>query len=230
MVAIVTGAPHSSPLQRAFFIALMGEIALIGLAGWLMTRDSLPLPPLVQPMRLQLVELPPAPPLPEIRTPSPPPEQKPKMEQKPAPSPVPKSVVKPLPSVLPVVPPSPAPMDPAPVAMLAAEASPASAPPPTRANQDVTADFESKVRTAIQSVLRYPVAAKALGREGRVRVSFDFIDGQASDIHVVDSADLEAFDHAALVAVQEARFPAAPLELNRQMLHFSIWVEFFKKR
>jgi protein TonB len=101
---------------------------------------------------------------------------------------------------------------------------------PTSANRDVTADYESKVRTAIQTALHFPMAAKALGREGRVRLAFDFIDGQTSNIRIAESGDLEAFDHAAEEAVQTASYPTPPTELRHQTLHFLIWVEFFKKR
>jgi protein TonB len=238
MVAILLSADETPvALYRAFLIALVVEIVLIGAAvGWLSMRSPAPLSQSAQPLRLQLVELLPTTPQPEIQAPPPPPEPKPQLKPKtaetPVPRPLPKVIPKPLPQVVAVVPPTIVPQDapPAPAAASTVEPQQISPPAPVNSSHDITADYESKVRAAIQSALGYPVAAKALGREGRVQVSFDFNDGQISKIRIVNSGDLEAFDHAAEVAVQTANYPTSPAELRHQTLHFLIWVEFLKKR
>ena len=225
---------HALPMHRAVLLALVIEAALVsGVIAWLTLRTpEPPPPPQPPPMRLQLVEVPPAPPKPEIiAPPEPKPEPKPKPIEKPVPQPK-KPPPKPLPPVVAPVVPMTAPPDapPAPAAMVAAEIARPMPPAPSNQHADITADFESKVRAAIQSALHYPVAAKAMGREGRVRVGFDFIDGLASNIRVVQSGDLDVFDHAAEAAVEAASYPVIPAELQHRSLHFVIWVEFLKKR
>jgi protein TonB len=223
-------------MHRALLVALLVETALVGAAiAWLTMRTVEPPPSPTQPMRLSLVDMPPAPPQPEIQKPpaiEPAPQPMPQVEAKRAPRP--KAVAKPLPRVQPVVPPSAVPPDApaAPVATAVATSAPEmpQAPPSTKANHDIAADYESKVRAAIQTALHFPVAAKALGREGRVRVSFDFVDGQTSNIRIAESGDLDAFDHAAEEAVRTASYPTPPAELLHQTLHLLIWVEFFKNR
>jgi protein TonB len=95
--------------------------------------------------------------------------------------------------------------------------------------QEAEIRFETLLRAAVQEAARFPAAAKAMGRQGRVRVRFDFLDGKVSNLQIVQSEDFPPFDQAALAAVEEAHYPPVPPHLQHQLLHLTVWVEFLKR-
>ena len=86
--------------------------------------------------------------------------------------------------------------------------------------------FEGKVNTAVQAALHYPPAARMLNRQGRVRVEFDYLDGQVSDIHVVTPSPFQLLNRAALETVRDAHYPQPPDALRHQRVHMTVWVQF----
>jgi protein TonB len=116
----------------------------------------------------------------------------------------------------PVAPPVPTPPPPAPVA----------SPPPSVVTTGVTASFETKVRDAVQSALRFPAAARMMHLSGRTKVGFSYRDGQVSDAHVVTSSGSDVLDRAAIDAVYSARYPMPEDAQKHHVLTFDIWVVF----
>jgi protein TonB len=231
--------PDGLPLHRAAGMALLVEAILVGgTIWWLMTAPpAAPPPARPAPMQLHVVELPPAPvPAPPAPPTPPPPDPKPVVKEPPPPQPVQKPVVKPQPHPVAVVPTTPPPPDAAPApAAIATDAPvepPAPPPPPAAAapSADAIADFNARANAAIQAVVVYPLAAKALGREGRVRVGFNFTDGVVSAVEVIESSGLEVFDRTAVTTVETAAYPPTPAEMRHRTVPLKVWVEFVKKQ
>lgn len=88
------------------------------------------------------------------------------------------------------------------------------------------ARFEDQVRTAVQSAMVYPYAARSSHISGQTQVSFNYMDGQVSALKVVVSSGSSMLDHAALLAVSAASYPPPPKHLKGQMLPFLAWVKF----
>lgn len=232
------------PLPAALATALVLEAGLVGGLAWHLAprAQTTPEPPVV--MQVSHVALPAAedhprqapkpsdPPLPKPATdiqaeppkPVPPPRPAPD-KQRPAPKQAAPAISPPaaLPTVEPV-------LETPPAVTQAAAPPPIStdtAPGPVQEQESVR--FETLLRAAVQEAARFPAAARAMGRQGRVRVGFDFEDGRVSAVKVVSSADFDAFDEAAMTAVAEARYPTPPAHLQRKLLHLTVWVEFLKK-
>lgn len=174
----------------------------------------------------------PKPPPPKSLTkPKPAPKPRPQPHHRPKPTPKPKPVrhrvvhqkIKPVPQPPlprpPVVPPKPItpPVDTAPPTPIA---------PPAPDLASIKADFERKMRSAIQSAVRYPAAAKMMRLSGRVLVGFDYQDGTISNVHVLTSSQSTLLDRAALVTVRQAAYPSVPAVLKGKRLSFDIWVGF----
>lgn len=228
------------PLHHALGLALAVEGLIAGLALW---RLQIPAPPpstAVTVMRIEHVDLT-APPQPKSVEPP-----QPQAPAPPQPAPRKPTAAKPLPARPPrpvaVATPAPRVEQPVPASVTASEPkmekmeTPTAAVPATPApsvatsvQQEAAVRFETLLRAAVQEAAKFPAAAKAMGRQGRVRIGFDFLDGQVSALRVVQSSDFPPFDQAALAAVEEAHYPPAPVHLQHQTLHLTVWVEFLKK-
>jgi len=78
----------------------------------------------------------------------------------------------------------------------------------------VTATLQQRIRTAIQAALRYPAAAAAMQLTRRAQVQLDYQSGAVRNIQLKQSAGTPLLDRAALSAVRDARYPAAPAEIG----------------
>ncbi|KAF1042071.1 MAG: hypothetical protein GAK35_02916 [Herbaspirillum frisingense] len=202
-------------------------LALLLLAGGL--RDAKPLKPKYdEPVRLEFIEPPPAPPqpVPPPRSePKPEPVQKPKPEPKPEPRPEPKPLPK-APSA-PSVPTAPADTAQAPTETATPRSEPAAPPqkaaptpqpsappsPPAAPKANVEAEFIGKVRAYLNSVKRYPTGREAsLQRpEGTVKVWFVLRrDGSVVDAGIEESSNSMLLDQAARRSINLGQFPAFP--------------------
>lgn len=93
---------------------------------------------------------------------------------------------------------------------------------------DVPATFSDKARTAVQSAVQYPYAAKMAHITGNTRVAFLYMDGLISNPRIIKSSGYDSLDRAALKAVSEAKYPLTPPELEHRSLSLEIVVRFFQ--
>ena len=209
-------------------LALLIEATLLGALAWLGTHQAPPPPP---PVEITLSQPKPVPkPLPKPVTPKPIPKPLPKPLPKPRPH---LTHPKPLPRPLPP-PPQPRALIPPPAPQAAATPAMPVAPPPKPApapvqHPDLAAtrlSFEGALREAIQAAVRFPEAARLMHVSGRVLVSFEFLDGQVSQVRVAHSSGVDMLDSAAMAAVREAPYPPTPAALASQPMRFRIWVRF----
>jgi protein TonB len=231
---------HSSAKERAHLypsaaLALITEVLLLaGVFVWLTHRPAAepPPPPTLLSLAPPDVPKPPAPPQP-VPAPTPP---KPVTPVKPAPRP---KVVEHVRHVVHATPPKPTPTPPVPTPAPALPmttptdppalpAAPAAPPPPPAPPAAPHADpsFESALREAIQSALRYPEAARMDGMDGRARVAFDYRDGAVSNVRLVASSGVGMLDRAALAAVRDASYPKPAPALVGKTLSEQLWVTF----
>ena len=137
-------------------------------------------------------QLHPAPPPPPIKTasieipPNPPPP----------PPPPPRNI--PTPNAVPVQPPQPPPI-------------PNTSRP---APENIMTEFTSSMLQAINAAKVYPKESLLAGESGEAVVSFDYVNGVVSNIHVDKSSGSRALDRAAMTAVQKAALPPKPAELT----------------
>ncbi len=193
---------------RSLGAAAILEVAIaVGVAGILIWQQLHPAPP-PPPIQSASLEIPPNPPPPppppprNVPTPQPP-QPQPLSEVPPIPTPIP------TPNAVPVQPPSPPPI-------------PTSRPP----NQDsIMAEFQASMRAAIDAAKVYPKEAVMAGETGTVTVSFDYVNGVVSNIHVDRSSGSRAIDKSAMQAVQKAAMPPKPAELAG-VGHFVILVNY----
>ncbi|MBN2856694.1 MAG: TonB family protein, partial [Halothiobacillaceae bacterium] len=165
----------------------------------------------------------PAPPPPEIKpvVKHEPPPKPPKVAHKEAHKKEPKVVHKIIPvhaEPIPEAPPEPRPM-PAPPA-------PAPSPSAPAVNAQVSMAFEAQVRSAVQSALVYPAAARMMHLSGRTKVGFIYQDGQTSGLRVIQSSGSALLDNAALTAVRAAQYPEPAAAQRHKPLSFELWVQF----
>ncbi|WP_084168702.1 TonB family protein [Paraburkholderia acidipaludis] len=221
-------------LYTAAGVALVVELALLGL-GWAMLGHKSATPPPERPPTLLSLTSAPAP-HPAAPTPAPPtPKPPPPVPQPHRTEPVhraahaapPRPVTEPprptpAPSAAPLPAPSPAtaPTDAAP------PPAPAPAPAPTPAPAGPSPDFASKVRAAIQAALHYPESARMAGISGRTRVAFQYRDGAVSGETVVVSSGVALLDRAALAAVRDADYPRPEPAFAGKTLTEQLWVNF----
>ena len=99
-------------------------------------------------------------------------------------------------------------------------------PPSLQARQsppaDVVDEFAAQMLQAIDAAKIYPHDALLKGKSGEVVVSFDYVDGVVSGIHVDRSSGYSELDAAAVQAVQRAVLPTKPAQLaglNRFVFH-----------
>jgi len=103
--------------------------------------------------------------------------------------------------------------------------------PPTSQSakgNDVPATFADKARTAVQSAVQYPYAAKMAHITGNTRVGFLYMDGLISNPRIIKSSGYDVLDRAALKAVSEAKYPPTPAELEHKSLSLEIVVRFIQ--
>jgi protein TonB len=175
--------------------AILEILIFAGLAGiliWQELHPAPPPPPIAQPPMEIPPNPPPPPPPPPKNIPVPqPPQPQPLSEVPPVPTPIP------TPNAVPVQPPQPPPI---PVT--------SKAPP-----ENIAVEFESSMLAAINAVKVYPKEAILAGESGSTTVSFDYIDGVVSHIHVDRSSGSRSIDRSAMSAVQKAAMPPKPAEL-----------------
>lgn len=94
---------------------------------------------------------------------------------------------------------------------------------------DLAAEFAGRMLQAINDQKVYPKAPLLQGITGETVVSFDYLDGVASNIHVDRSSGSHELDAAAVEAVQRAVLPSKPAELAG-LTHFIFHLEFSLNR
>jgi protein TonB len=81
----------------------------------------------------------------------------------------------------------------------------ASTAPNNTQQGEKTSRLIALLHDAIQKKQTYPDSAYAMGRQGKVRVSFILLtDGQITNLHIVASSGTESLDRAAVSAVKDA--------------------------
>jgi protein TonB len=196
-----------SNLRSMGAAAILEILIFAGLAGiliWQELHPSPPPPPIAQPPMEIPPNPPPPPPPPPKNIPTPqPPQPQPLSEVPPVPTPIP------VPNAVPVQPPQPPPIP-----------TQRSAPP-----ENIAAEFEASMLAAINAAKIYPKEAILAGESGAVTVSFDYINGVVSNIHVDRSSGSRSIDRSAMQAVQKAAMPPKPAEIAGQN-RFSLVIEY----
>ncbi|HEY3858150.1 MAG TPA: TonB family protein [Gammaproteobacteria bacterium] len=85
--------------------------------------------------------------------------------------------------------------------------------PQSQASATLLNEFGARMLQAINAQKVYPKTAILKGQGGEATVSFDYVDGVVSNIHVDSSSGFPELDAAAVQAVQNAALPAKPAEL-----------------
>lgn len=234
--ALVLGAPaddaRSMSVMRSVLVAFVVEAALLAGSSALILNASAKVDtPQVRPVEIVIEE-------PAIKAPQPEPlKPVPKVEPKVEPKVVVKvKPVAPQPQIAqapsppaPVTPPAPEQAQPVASPIAQAPPAPAPVPPPQpRNNEDAAreADFAARARAAIQATVIYPAAARSMGHAGRVRVAFHLRDGVTSQINVLQSSGISMLDRAAMAAVANAAYPAAPDSLKGKDRPYQVTVTF----
>ncbi len=86
--------------------------------------------------------------------------------------------------------------------------------------------FAAQVRAAIQAAIVYPPAAKMMKQQGRTKVASGWSRDGRRILWSFSRAEIPAIDTAAIEAVRDAAYPAAPAELTGKPLAFAVFVEF----
>ena len=216
----MSGPGDTGRWPQAAVLALLLEAVVLAAISWWMQRPSPPAP--LPPIRIVLDTVKAAPKTVAPRIPPPP---KPAPAPKPRPQPAAHKV---LPKPQPQPHPRSAPVHPKSVtASRAADVQPvAPIVPPSQDLASVRASFEAELRSAIQSAVRYPAAARLMRLTGRTLLMFEFRDGMVSRIRVARSCGVDLLDRAAEQAVRNASYPPTPAELAGQRMAFEIWVHF----
>jgi len=103
----------------------------------------------------------------------------------------------------------------------------AAPPQPPRSDPGIQARFEDQVRSAVQSAMRYPYAAKLAHISGRTQISFEYLNGRVSAARISISSGYDMLDNAALQAVSAAAYPPPPKNQMGRTLPFKVWVRFY---
>jgi len=88
------------------------------------------------------------------------------------------------------------------------------------------ANWETRIRQAVQNAALYPAAARLLRRDGRAQVRFDYDQGKVESASIAQTSHFSALDTAALAAVTRAVIPDPPAELGPQRRTMLVWVQF----
>lgn len=94
-----------------------------------------------------------------------------------------------------------------------------------QASADLAAGFSRAMLGAIDEQKVYPKISVLRGETGDAVVSFDYVDGVVSNLHLDKSSGSRALDMAALEAVQRAVLPPKPAELAG-LQHFAFTLVF----
>ena len=107
---------------------------------------------------------------------------------------------------------------------------PAPPPPePVVGKAEPSAEYAAKVHAAVQAAHYYPAAAVSLHFSGRVRVEFHLRNTIVSEIRLLTASGIGLIDRAALQAVQNAKYPEPPPEIQGTEHVYQVWVEFNRK-
>lgn len=197
-------ARNASSLGLAAVVEILIALGITAGILYVKFHPEPPPPPTVTPV----MEIPPNPPPP----PPPPPqnqiqpqiqEPQPLSEVPPIPIPVP------TPDAVPPPPPSPPPV-------------PTSKPVDTNAIQS---EFQASMLAAINAQKQYPKDAVMAGDTGTATVSFDYVNGQVTNVKVDKSSGSRSLDKEAIRDVQRAQFPPKPAELVN-ITHFVFLINF----
>jgi protein TonB len=119
------------------------------------------------------------------------------------------------------------PAQPAPATTAPSSAVAAAPAQPAPDNQNaLMADFQTQVQAAVRQAAQYPQAAKIMGLEGAVQISFQYEQAQAQEVKVLQSSHVPILDEAALEAARHAHYPAPPAGLNAHGHTFIVWIRF----
>jgi len=222
--------PSRARMWPAFGAALTLEtVAIASLIAWTMLH---PKEPVLRPLAIEIAAPtpavqpePPAPPKPVVPTPIPLVTSQAKpvkvaASPSPAPSPPPLLPLSAAPSEV------AAPATPVPLSAAPAVAPPPPSLPPPAGPVGPSSDYIAKVRAAVQAAFAYPAAAAAADFHGRTRVAFSLRDVTVSGARVLVGSGMGLVDRAALQAVQAARYPAPPADMQGREHTYEVWVEF----
>ena len=95
----------------------------------------------------------------------------------------------------------------------------------TTGSGDILAAFEAQMTAAIDAAKVYPKIAILKGEQGVVTVSFDYVGGVVSNVHVEKSSGYHSIDGSAMQAVQRAALPPKPAEVVGQT-HFAVTLDY----
>jgi len=101
-----------------------------------------------------------------------------------------------------------------------------SPPLPTNLTAQKEAEFNAKVRAAIQAAVIFPSMARTMGFVGRARVEFSLRDNIPSRIKIIQSSNIGMIDRAAMSAVSAAVYPETPDSLKGKDQLFQVTVLF----
>ncbi len=99
-------------------------------------------------------------------------------------------------------------------------------PSPPSVDPGIQARFEDQVRSAVQSAMHYPYAARLAHISGRAQVAFNYTDGRVAAIKLAVSSGYGMLDSAALQAVSAATYPPPPKNMTGKSMPFKVWVQF----
>jgi protein TonB len=102
-------------------------------------------------------------------------------------------------------------------------------PPPPEAvtgKAEPSAEYVAKVRAAVLAAHYYPPAASSLHYAGKVLVEFHLRDMVPGELHLLVTSGIGIIDRAALQAVQTARYPEPPPEIQGTDQIYKAWVTF----
>lgn len=102
-------------------------------------------------------------------------------------------------------------------------------PEPIVGKAEPSAEYAAKVHAAVQAAHYYPPAAVSLHFSGRVRVEFHLRNTTVSEIRLLTASGIGLIDRAALQAVQNAKYPEPPPEIQDTDHVYQVWVEFNRK-
>lgn len=219
-------------LPYATAIALLIEALLLAALVIGLSDAKKATPPRPQPVMLSFPVIQAAPPKP---TPTPPRKPPVKPVPHPRPAPVHHAVHRPAPPAHKTEAPEPVPE---PLAIAPAAPDTVSAPPqaapvrqvekpsPPSVDPGIQARFEDQVRSAVQSAMRYPYAARLAHISGRAQVAFNYTDGRVGATKLAVSSGYGMLDSAALQAVSAATYPPPPKSMTGKSMPFKVWVQF----
>ncbi|MGQ9608327.1 MAG: energy transducer TonB [bacterium] len=93
---------------------------------------------------------------------------------------------------------------------------------------DVLKEYANYVRNKIESKKRYPIIARNMGIEGRVKVKLVISkDGNLEKIDILESSGYEILDETAIQSIRDAApFPPIPEEIKKNKLELSIYMTY----